>query len=201
MKLYTNIYSTFARRIEIAVREKHLEIERVEVDIAKRENRGEAYLALHPYGRVPTLVDGDFVLPESTPILEYLEAKHPTPALLPADARGRALVSMHIKLCDLELAAPNYTTVFSKRFVPKDKWRLDDMERAKKPTARHLAVLDKQLQGKEFLVGDSFTLAEVCYAPFTHFIDLLDVEVPSNVRRWADALAKRPSVAGTVPPL
>ena len=199
LKLYTNPFSTFARRVDIALREKNIEAERVIVDIGKKENRGEAYLAMHPYGRVPTLVDGDFVLPESTPILEYLEHKYPEPPLVPPDAKGRALVSLHMKLCDLELAGPNYTTVFSKRFVPRDKWRVDEMERAKKPTERHFAVLGKQLGDKEFLVADRFTLAEVCYIPFLHFVDLLDVEIPDNVRRWSKALSQRPSVIATVP--
>jgi glutathione S-transferase len=201
MKLYTHPLSTFARRVEIAVREKGIELERVVVDLGKRENRAAAYLSLHPYGRVPTLVDADFVLPESTPILEYLEATHPEPALLPDDAKGRALVSLHIKLCDIELAGPNYTTIFSKRFVPQDKWRVQDMERARKPTARHLEVLDRQLSGKSFLVGDRFSLADVCYMPFLHFIGLLDVDVPDNVARWSQSLLARPSAQATVPPM
>jgi glutathione S-transferase len=201
MKLYTNPLSTFARRVDIALREKNIECERVIVDMAKREQRSDAYMKLHPYGRVPTLVDGDFVLPESTPILEYLEHQYPEPALVPPDAKGRALVALHIKLCDLELAGPNYTTVFSKRFVPREKWRVDEMERAKKPTERHLKVLGQALDGKDFLVADRFTLAEVCYIPFLYFIDLLDVEVPDSVRRWSKALSARPSVVATVPPM
>jgi glutathione S-transferase len=201
MKLYTNPFSTFARRVDIALREKNIDAERIMVDIGKREQRSESYLAMHPYGRVPTLVDGDFVLPESTPILEYLEAKYPEPALVPPDPKGRGLVSLHMKLCDLELAGPNYTTVFSKRFVPREKWRVDEMERAKKPTERHFKVLGQHLGTKEFLVADRFTLAEVCYIPFLHFVDLLDVEVPDNVRRWSKALSARPSVIATVPPM
>ena len=199
IKFYTSPFSTFSRRVDIALREKGIEAERVIVDIGKKEHRSEAYLALHPYGRVPTIVDGDFVLPESTPILEYLEAKYPEPALLPPDAKGRALVSLHMKLCDLELAGPNYTTVFSKRFVPREKWRVDEMEKAKKPTERHFAVLGKHLEGKQFLVADRFTLAEVCYIPFLHFLNLLDVEVPASVQRWSKALSARPSVQATVP--
>jgi glutathione S-transferase len=201
MKLYTNPFSTFARRVDIALREKNIDAERIMVDIGKREQRSESYLAMHPYGRVPTLVDGDFVLPESTPILEYLEAKYPEPALVPPDAKGRGLVSLHMKLCDIELAGPNYTTVFSKRFVPREKWRVDEMERAKKPTERHFKVLGQHLGDKEFLVADRFTLAEVCYIPFLHFVDLLDVEVPDNVRRWSKSLSTRPSVIATVPPM
>lgn len=201
MQLHTSPFSTFARRVRIAAIEKGIELEEVEVDMAKRAHRQEAYLALHPYGRVPTLVDGDFVLPESTPILEYLEAKYPEPALLPSDPQQRALVSMHMKLCDLELAAPSYVTIFSKRFVPEDKWRRAEMEQGKKPIERHLKVLDRQLADKQFLVADQFTLAEVCYMPFLHFIDLLDVAVPDNVARYRDALLERPSAKATVPPM
>lgn len=201
LKLYTHPFSTFARRVEIALREKNIEAERVIVDLAKRENRAEPYLSMHPYGRVPTLVDGDFVLPESTPILEYLEAKFPERPLVPADLQDRALVSLHMKLCDLEFTSPNYVTIFSKRFVPKDKWRLEEIERAKTPTARHLGILGKHLQDKTFLVAEQFTLADLCYIPFLHFIDLLDVEVPENVTRWSDRLLARPSVQDTVPPM
>ncbi len=57
--------------------------------------------SLNPYGRVPTLEEDGFVLFESTAILNYLEATRPTPPLVPADTRNRALVDMHMKLCDL----------------------------------------------------------------------------------------------------
>jgi len=199
MKVYTHPLSTFSRRVEIALLEKGLDVERVVVDMAKREHRAPEYLALNPYGRVPTLVDGDLVLPESTAILEYLELIHPEPALLPAAAKQRAQVSMHIKLCDLELSGPSYPLVFSKRFLPQERWRRDEMERPKKGIARHFALLDQQLEGKAFLVGDRFTLAEVCYIPFLHFQDLLEVEIPSNVQRWWQGLSQRPSVLATVP--
>lgn len=199
LKLYTHPLSTFARRVEIALREKNIECERVVLDMQRRAHRAPEYLALHPYGRVPTLVDGDFVLPESTPILEYLEALHPQPALMPADAQGRALTSLHMKLCDIELTPHAYKLVFPKRFIPKEKWRLSEMAAASEAIATHLAVLDRQLQGRDFLVGDRFSLADLCYAPFLHFMDLLDVQPGENVARWAQSLAARPSVKATVP--
>lgn len=200
LKIYSSPFSTFGRRVEIALREKQIDAERVEVDMVNRDQRKQPYLALHPYGRVPTLVDGDFVLPESTPILEYLEAKYPERPLLPPGMQDRARVAMHMKLCDLELAGPSYTTIFAKRFVPQEKWRLDDMEKAKKPMARHLSVLDGQLADKPYLVADRFTLADLCYIPFMHFRSVLDVEIPANVERWAQSLLARPSAEATKPP-
>jgi len=199
MKVYTHPLSTFSRRVEIALLEKGLDVDRAVVDMAKREHRSDAYLALNPYGRVPTLVDGDLVLPESTAILEYLELTHPEPALVPADAKQRALVTMHIKLCDLELSLPGSPAVFGKRFLPKERWRVDEIERARKPLERHFAELNKRLEGKAFLVADRFTLAEVCYIPFLHFMHLLEVEIPDNVQRWWQTLSQRPSVQATVP--
>ena len=67
----------------------------------------------------------------STAILNYLEATRPSPPLALADARGRALVDMHMKLCDLQLSRHAGTIVFPKRFLPKEKWNHVAMAEAK----------------------------------------------------------------------
>src|SRR5882757_6724213 len=100
IKLHYHPFSTYSRRVVMALIEKQIPYEAVVVDMPARQHRDPAYLALNPYARVPTLVEGDFVLYESTSILNYLEARHPTPALLPSDARQRAQVDMAMKLCD-----------------------------------------------------------------------------------------------------
>ena len=132
IKLHYHPFSTFARRVRIALIEKGIPAELVEVDMVARAHKGPAYLALNPYGRVPTLEEDGFVLYESTAILEYLEATHPTPPLLPADVRGRALAAMHMKLCDIQLARQTGVIIFPKRFLPKDRWDEKAMAQAKK---------------------------------------------------------------------
>jgi len=92
LKLYYHPLSTFSRRVLIAFVEKQIPHELTVVDMAARRHREQPYLSLNPYGRVPTLEEDGFVLFESTAILNYLEATRPTPPLVPADARGRALV-------------------------------------------------------------------------------------------------------------
>src|SRR3546814_2623088 len=94
-------FSTYARRVLITLLEKGLQHEAVLIDMAARQHRGTEYLALNPYGRVPTLEEDGLVLYESSAIMQYLEATHPQPALTPPDAKGRALVDMHLRLCDL----------------------------------------------------------------------------------------------------
>jgi len=85
VKLHYHPFSTYSRRVVIALIEKQIPHELVAVDMMARKHREEPYLSLNPYGRVPTLEEDGFVLYESTPILNYLEATRPTPALAPAD--------------------------------------------------------------------------------------------------------------------
>ena len=79
LKVHYHPLSTFARRVRIALIEKGIEADLVEVDMAASVHRSPAYLALNPYGRVPTLEEEGFILYESTAILDYLEAMYPTP--------------------------------------------------------------------------------------------------------------------------
>ncbi|HUI25435.1 MAG TPA: glutathione S-transferase family protein [Candidatus Kryptonia bacterium] len=199
LKLHYHPFSTFSRRVRIALVEKNIACELVEVDMMAGAHRGEAYRALNPYGRVPTLVEDGFVLYESTAILEYLEATHPQPPLVPADARGRALVAMHMKLCDIQLARQTGTIIFPKRFLPKERWDEAAMAQAKKEIEKHLVILDSQLAGKSHLVGDRYSLAEVCYTPFVEFFPLMEIAPPPNVAAWTRSLLERPSAVQTKP--
>jgi glutathione S-transferase len=199
LKLHYHPLSTFARRVRIALIEKGIEAELVAVDMAKGAHRAPPYLALNPYGRVPTLEDDGLVLYESTAILEYLEATHPAPPLVPADVRGRALVSMHVKLCDLQLSRQTGTIIFPKRFLPKERWDESAMAQAKKEIEKHLGILEAQLQGKQYLVGDRYSLVEVCYTPFVEFFPLMEITPPAAVAAWSARMLERPSARETKP--
>jgi glutathione S-transferase len=201
LKLYMHPLSTFSRRVAVALVEKNIRHEVVLVDLRERKHREPAYLSLNPYGRVPTLVDGDFVLYESTAVLNYLEAIHPQPPLVPDSPQGRALVDMHMKLCDVQLTRYAGTITFAKRFLPKEKWDLAAMDQARGEINRHLAVLGSQLDGRQYLVEDRFSLAEVCYAPFVHFFELMEVSMPPAVTDWAARILARPSMEQTKPSL
>jgi glutathione S-transferase len=199
LKLHHHPFSTFSRRVRIALLEKNIPCELIEVDMMARAHRGPAYLALNPYGRVPTLEEDGFILYESTAILEYLEATHPTPSLVPADARGRAHVAMHMKLCDIQMARQTGTIIFPKRFLPKERWDEAAMAQAKKEIEKHLEIVDAQLKGKEYLVGNHYSLVEVCYTPFVEFLPLMDITPPANVAAWVGRMLDRPSAQQTKP--
>ena len=199
LKLYYHPFSTYSRRVLIAFTEKQIPHELAVVDMPARRHREQPYLSLNPYGRVPTLEEDGFVLFESTAILNYLEATHPTPPLVPADARGRALVDMHMKLCDIQFTRHASTIIFPKRFLPKERWNTAAIADAKAEIDKHFAILDKQLAGKTYLVAEQFSLAEVCYIPFLEFLPLMEITPPGAVAAWSARLLARPSAVSTRP--
>ena len=199
LKLHYHPLSTYSRRVLIALGEKHIPFEPVVVHMEARKHRDPDYLRLNPYGRVPTLEDEGFVLYESTAILNYLEASHPSPALVPADLRERARVDMHMKLCDLQMTRQAGTIIFPKRFLPKDRWNMTAISTAKAEIEKHLGILDAELNGKTYLVAEQFTLADLCYLPFVEFLPLMEIEAPPNVAAWVERLLARPSAQGSRP--
>lgn len=201
IRLYLHPASTYARRVQIALLEKQLPYESIVLDLAGGQHRAAAYLKLNPYGRIPTLEEDGFVLYESAAILQYLEATHPQPAFVPSDARGRALVDMHMRLCDAQMARPTGTVIFPKRFLPKERWDEKTMAQAKADVEKHLAVIERQLGDRGYLVADRMTLAEVCYAPFLHFLPLMEVAPPPAVAAWTARILARPSAKQTIPPI
>jgi len=199
MKLYQFPASTFARRVRLALLEKDISCEMIELNLPAGQQKEDWYAALNPYSKVPMLVDGDFALYESAAILMYLEATHPTPPLVPSDARGRALVDMHVRLCDANLGRYAGAVLFPKRFLPEANWDRPAMEAARKEIDRHLTIVERELGDRHYLVGDRFTLADVAYLPFLHFLPMLEVPAGPHVKAWAERILARPSALATVP--
>jgi glutathione S-transferase len=199
IKLHYHPLSNYSRRVVIAFAEKQIPHELIVVDVLTNRHREQPYLSINPYGRVPTLEEDGFVLFESTAILDYLEATRPTLPMAPSDARGRALVDMHMKLCDLQFSRHAGTIMFPKRFLPKEHWNVAAMADAKVEIEKHLVILDKHLTGKTYLVAEQFSLADVCYIPFLEFLPLMEIVPPSAVETWSARLLARPSSVATRP--
>jgi glutathione S-transferase len=199
LRLHSHPFSTFSRRVRIALLEKKIPHEIVEVDMAAKQHRSPEYLKLNPYGRVPTLEEDGFVLYESTAILEYLELTRPDEPLLPPDPRGRALAAMHVKLCDIQLARQTSTIIFPKRFLPKERWDEKAMAQAKAEIEKHLAILEPQLGSKQWLINDRYGMVEVCYTPLVQFLDLMEIAPPPAVASWVERMLARDSAQQTKP--
>ena len=200
LRIHHHPRSTYSRRVRIALAEKNIPHELAAIDMEKKAHRQPGYLAYNPYARVPTLEEDGFVLYESTAILNYLEVTHPQPPLAPADARGRALVDMHMKLCDLQFTRQAGAIIFPKRFLPRERWDEKVIAQSKAEIEKHLDILERiYLAGREYLVADRFSLAEVCYAPFLEFLPLMDITPPPAVAAWSARMLSRPSALMTKP--
>lgn len=92
MKLYNFFRSGTSHRLRIALNLKGLPVDYVAVDLRTEQHLKDEFKAINPQGLVPALVDGERVMIQSPAIIEWLEERHPMPALLPADPEQRARV-------------------------------------------------------------------------------------------------------------
>jgi RNA polymerase-associated protein len=178
--LYDAARCPYCARVRILLAEKEIPFETVEIDL---ENRPAWLYEKNPVGKVPVLEEGDFVLPESRVIMEYLEERHSEPPLLPSQPAQRALVRLRFERFE-DLSRPYYSVVFN-----GESAGILDAE---------LAKLDAALAGSPYLVGSQFSLADIAYVPWivraearTH----LDLGRHENLRAWLGRLSERRSVA------
>jgi glutathione S-transferase len=181
MTLYDADRCPYCARTRIALAEKGLEYEVVEVDL---DDRPAWIYDKNPLGRVPVLEEGEFILAESAVINEYLEERWPEPALWPADPGERALGRLLVHRFD-ELSRPYYAL---RRGEEGAAERLDEQ----------LAALERRLEAQPFLSGRSFGLADIAYVPWIlRARDRMGVSLdafPALVD-WVERLSERPSIA------
>ncbi|HEY3596608.1 MAG TPA: glutathione S-transferase family protein [Paraburkholderia sp.] len=154
------------------------------------------YLAINPTGHIPTLVDGDFVLWESNSILRYLAMQYGQSSLLyPAEPKARASVDRWLDWASTALAPaerPVFLTLVRTPAAQRNTVKLAaDIE----AVTALWKMLDTQLQGRFFIEGEQFTLADIVLGAFAkRWLDLEGVARPSlpNLERWYSRLATRP---------
>ncbi len=168
MKLHNYFRSSSSYRVRIAMEIKGLKYDYIAVHIAKGEHKQEPYASISADTLVPLLeVDGQ-KLSQSLAIIEYLDEKHPTPALLPADAVGRAKVRALAQSIACELHPINNLRVLK---YLSQVLKLDD--EAKNTWYRHwcregLEAFERQLAQlpkSTYCYGETPTLADCCLVP------------------------------------
>lgn len=170
----------------------------VPVNIGAGEQFEPSFLAIAPNNRMPAIVDhapADGGAPlsvfESGAILQYLAEK--TGRFLPTDLRGRTatLEWLYWQMAGLGPMTGQYGhfNVYAPEKIPYA------IDRYTREANRLLGVLDKRLQGRAFIVGDDYTIADMaCYpwiAPYTSAP--IDLEPYPEVRRWQAAIRARPA--------
>jgi glutathione S-transferase len=194
MKLYINLMSPNVRRVRLTAAVLGLQLEEKALDFAKGEHKSPEYLDLNPNGAVPTLVDGDFVLTESRAIMQYLASKEPEMGLLPRDERLRADVTRW-QFWDSSHFSPQVGTVVFQR-VLKAMLGLGAPDAGKVEEAldnfhRFAAVLNQRLKGRQYVVGESLTLADLTLASSLMYAKQAEVPLAEypNIQAWFSSIS------------
>jgi glutathione S-transferase len=200
MKVYGHPLSSCTRKVLATLAEKGIEAAFVKVDLFLGEHKAAAHMARQPFGVVPVLDDDGFVLYESRAILRYLEARFPEPALVPRAAREVARMDQWLSV-DQSYVAPHTRALAIERIVKKREGLAADApaERAAEGAlGAALAVYDEALRGgPTYLVGETFTLADLSLAPYVASLSLVGAEhlltgLP-HLRSWWGRVRERPS--------
>jgi glutathione S-transferase len=194
LRLISHKLCPYVQRAVIALTEKGVAFERVDIDLA---DKPDWFLAISPLGKTPVLQVGETAIFESAVILEYLEETQPRP-LHPADALARAEHRGWIEFGSAVLndiagfyAAPDETTFNTKA----------------SQLAQRLARLETRVAAAPWFDGEQFSLVDAVFGPVFRYFDVFDeiadfgiLAGKPKLARWRASLAARPSVRAAVRP-
>jgi glutathione S-transferase len=202
MLLYNSIGPN-PRVVRMFMAERGIEIPRQEVDLRGGENRREPYTTKVPFGQLPALqLDDGTVLSEIVAICEYLDETHPGESLIGKTPEERAETRMWTRRVDLNIVEPALNgfrfaeglKLFANRIhcIPQ---AADDL---KKTAQLWLSRFDRMIEGRQWICGSRFTLADIflfCFLDFTQSVgQKLDPE-NRTLQAWFERMKARPSAA------
>jgi len=205
IKLYSIALSPWARKVRIALYEKGLPFTKIDIphDAAGNLIKPAEFLAANPRGRVPTLIDGNVTVYESTVVLEYLEDAYPKPPLYPRDVAGRARCRLLEDIGDQDVAGP-VGVLAQQLFMQKDPAQRDmqAVAAAKEELAKIYGRLEAEIGAGPWFCGDQFTVADIAIAiPITaaNFFQAGPGDDHKRLAEWLDRVMVRPSLQKDLP--
>ena len=205
LALYHNDMSSCAQKVRLCLAEKGLQWENRHLSLRAGEHQQAWYVKLNPRAVVPTLIDGDIVVPESNVINEYLDERFPDPPLKPANPFGRAKMRLWTKqldegVHDAGIAVLSFGVAFRHQYLSKGEAgqrmlesipdpikrerRRDVIEKGldslffRNAIARLLQLyrdMDATLAKHAWLAGDGYSIADAAFTPYVVRLDHLDV--------------------------
>ena len=200
MKLFDGGRAPNPRRVRIFLAEKGISVPLVPVDMGAMGHKGDDISKRNPLQRLPVLeLDDGTILTESVAICRYFEEMQPEPALFGKGALGKAQVEMWNRRTELNLLA-SVAAAFRHTHPAMLEWEVPQVPawgEANRPKAlAFLAFLNDELANREFLAGDSYSIADITGLVAVDFMKPAKIAVPehlTHVRRWYTALSARAS--------
>jgi glutathione S-transferase len=169
-----------------------LPYETKDVDFAKGENRSPDYLAMNPTGQIPTMVYDGRVLTESAAMVHYLAEKHGPSFFGPTDPESHAEL-LRWQLFILLNVDKNFVTLCYK------KWGRPATPEAEAAATqaleRFLPIFEKQLSGKDYVIGADFTVADIVIRTTFRYAELCEFDLSAypSIKAWMARCAERPA--------
>jgi len=199
--LYDHPLSPYGQKVKIALREKGVAFETVSPGGLGAGGAAGAFAQANPRAEVPTLVDGEAAVFDSTVILEYLEEAYPTPPMLPASPADRARVRMIEEVMDTHFEPISWGLSELRWFKRAEGEQAAALEAAAaRQVAGFHAWLERQLGGREWFNGEAFGWGDLAVVPFLNGAAGQGLPPPadSKLAGWLARANARPSVADTV---
>ena len=199
MKIYDTKTAPTPRRVRVFLAEKGIEMDYVQVDLAKGDNLTQVMRAKNPIGKVPVLeLDDGTCIGESDAICLYFESLHPEPALMGTSALEKATINMwqrQIEFClfnQVGMCFQHSTGYFKDRMTPVPEFGKEAGINATK----YLSLLDRRLGDNEYMAGNAYSIADItamCAIDFARVVDIRISPKQTNLLRWYKQVSARPS--------
>jgi len=197
LQFYYTPISVNARRVWIALLEKQLAFEPILVDLDGGQFEPD-FMALNPLGRVPVLVDDRLQIVESLAILDYLEAKYPTPPLMPEDPSEIALIRMVMMIAVNELQPAIILLTRPLVGLETDAQKLAS---ARQQISTILQFYEQLLGGQSLFGGEQLSLADIVAGTLVPLLPMYGFSLTTypSLQAWSKRLNSRPSWYQTTP--
>ncbi len=189
------------RRVRIFLAEKGIDLPETNVDMRKGEHKAPDFLAKNSLGQVPTLeLDDGTIIAETVAICRYFEETQPEPPLFGRTAKEKANVDMWVRRVEFQLMNPIgmvwvHAHPLTAQFIAQHR----EFGESNKPRVESaMRWLDKELDGRDFIAGDAYSMADICALSSIDFADWIDLKIPDDCARlkaWHARVTARPSAA------
>ncbi|MGL4883486.1 MAG: glutathione S-transferase family protein [Waterburya sp.] len=198
LQFYYSRLSINARRVWVTLLEKNLEFEPVMLKLNGDQFQPD-FLQINPFHHIPVLVDNEFKIFESLAILDYLEAKYPSPSFMPTDAQDIAKVRMLELVTVNELPPASIVLMKEMLDVTVEEQKI---EQAKQTMATTLQYFEANLLAYQaYFLGEQLTYADIVVGTAVAAIPNLGISLEPypKITKWLENLNQRPSWQQTAP--
>lgn len=207
VKVHGAAWSVYVRIVRLALEEKQVRYDLVEVDVFSEKGVPQEHLTRHPFGRIPAFEHGEFHLYETGAIVRYIDDAFPGRKLQPTDPRARAKVNQIVGILDAYAYRTLVWDIYVERVVSARAGRPTDERKiaaALPRAALCLSELNRLSDDREFLIGSDVTFADLYAAPmFACFMQAPEAvsltEGHEKLTCWWQRFAARDSMSRTSP--